>query len=384
MSHDANTVFITPGNPPTGITAGDIASVLGRSGADLGQLCSDKVWNNGSLVDAGRIRMWAKKKPVRYDKWGIINDAERKSVNHGLTTTVATATGTPTNSSSFFYKLLAGTLPWSYLPPRGLSYNEQFRYRDFEGYDNRATTPPAYPFSLTSVMLAYDGSLQIAFDYKRCEDYELSLFDLRMDGVDINDWYFGVLLYYASNSYAFAAPATVENGNLSVTFSNMNGWAGRKVKVVPFLSTVQLQRDTARSGGKYISFLGFEPVDVAIVANSSGVYSQFDSLEWNENNNAVSYAITINNTTAQTKSGLTVYIELWEGSDDPTQGQSVASRTISYYSIQGNTTDSTTCVGTFSNITRTPGAQYFVAISSLNDNVIQRHAEAVEDYLPRI
>lgn len=385
MSHNANTVFITPGNPPIGITTGDIAAVLGRSDADIGQLCADSM---------GLIRMWAKKKPVRYNKWGIIDDTERKSVNQGLDTTVATATGNPTNSSSFFYNLLHGTLSWTYLRPRGLnpggsSNHEQFRYRDFNGYDNRAVYPPAYPFSLTSVMLGYDevnlnnGKLQINFDKRSREDYELSLGDLRMDGTDINNWYFGVLLFYpTNNTYTYAAQTTVGSGELSVIFRNMTSWAGRTVQVVPFLSKTQIsQTSSGSTNARVISFLGFEPVNVEIVASSSNVFVEFNSVEWNEANTAVSYNITIRNRNSVAKNGLTLYVALWEGDADSQSG-SVDQRTVPNVNISAN--GYYTLTGSFTGLVRTPNEQYFIAINSVNDNVIPRQVDAVEDYIPNL
>ena len=73
MAHDSEgRIFI--GN--TGVEIADIKQVLGTSDNDIGLLCSDKTWDRTQtpwvLVDANLINKWAKYKPVRYDKRGIL------------------------------------------------------------------------------------------------------------------------------------------------------------------------------------------------------------------------------------------------------------------------------------------------------------------------
>lgn len=102
---------------------GDISNAVNYSSLDL-----------GTLIESGSINKWAKFKPVRYNSWGILTDAQRASVNYGLSA--------PTYRNS-----AAGTLAdeWEYLRPRGIGNNEPFRMLDFDGYFSDASQPVTPP-----------------------------------------------------------------------------------------------------------------------------------------------------------------------------------------------------------------------------------------------
>lgn len=372
MSHTSTKIYRdTQASPVQGISIYDIQSVLGSSLNDI-----------GALIVNGNINKWAKYKPVRYDTLGVLTDAQRKNVQHGLSTDVATETGVPTNSDSFFYKLLAGSLPWNYLYPRGkgvngTNVNEWFRFLDFDGYDSSAT-PPMEPFAFSSVMLDYSNNLTLQWDVIPREAYELALSDMVIDQEDIVDWYMGVLLYHSSSGmYSFIAPTTIIGAGLSVTFENMASWEGKTVKMVPFLSKIELQQDTAVSNGKYISLFGLTAVDLEISRPSSGIYVYFNDNIWNAANTQISYDIEIENTTSSAKT-MTLYISIVKGRN-PASGDLVTSRTISNYSIAGNTTDTTTATGTFTGLTKDTSAVYWITISSLGSNVVPFQALPVEE-----
>lgn len=366
MPHNSTTIYRnTSVTPNLGISIEDIRAVLGSSSCDI-----------GTLVVNGSINKWAKYKPVRSSNPGILTVSDRKAAQQGFSTEVADATGVPTTSGSFFYKLLAGSLPWEYVKPRGYSSNEWFRFLDFDGYDIRATVP-VEPFAFSSIMLTYDNELVLQWELAPRESYELAIEDLRIDGTDIENWYFGALLYHqTSGQYAFVAPTTIGSGSLSVTFSGMSSWAGRTVKMVPFLSKVQLSRDTAVGNGRYISLLGFTPVDLTISRPSSGVYVNFSENVWNQAGTQINYQIDVENTTASPKSGLTVYIGLVKGSD-PNTGETVSSRTINNFSVNGNSTVSIT--GSFTGLTKNQSDIYWVTISTPGDTTIPFQAMPIED-----
>ena len=365
MSYNSNTIYTTS---TYGISIGDIKSFFGSSRNDI-----------GALITNVEINKWAKYKPVRSGKLGIMSVADRKDVQHGLTTTVFTATGEPTTSGSFFNRLLAGTLPWDYLRPRGRNgggsgVHEWYRILDFDGYDKRAT-PPFEPYEFDTAMLDYENKLVLQWVDLYREDYELGVDDLQIDGIDLNNWYFGAFIYFQNNGlYTFAAGETIGNGGLSVTFEDMQNWAGRTVKMVPFLSTIRLRQDIAESDGKYVSLMGFEPINLQIIANSSGVYAYPEGM-WNSTNTRIDYTVEIVNTVLA-KSGLTIVIQLVEG-NNPATGTVVTSRTISNYSIGADTTD--TITGSFTGLTR-GNNPYFITIASSGDNVIRFTYNQIEDY----
>lgn len=361
MPHDTNTIY---SNSSYGISIGDIQQFFGNSRNDI-----------GSLISNVTINKWAKYKPVRSAKLGILSDSDRKSVQQGLSTTIYTQTGEPTSSLSFFYALLAGNLPWSYNRPRGMNgggtgIHEWYRFLDFDGYDKRATEPIS-AYSEQTVMLTYDNKLVLNWVDSFREDYELSIEDLQVDSIDLKDWYFGALIFSQSdNTYTFAATDTIEDGGFSVEFDDMQSWVNKTVKMVPFLSTIPLQ-GTALSGGKYISLFGQTPVDITIISSSSGVYAYPEGM-WNLANTTIDYTIRIDNTGLAKSTSLV--ITLMEGDAYATP---LRTRTVSPYSIGAGETD--TITGSFTGLTKSNNP-YFIAITSSGDTVIRFTYNQVEDY----
>lgn len=361
MSHNTNTIYTTES---AGISIGDIQQFFGNSRNDI-----------GALIANVNINKWAKYKPVRSGKLGVLSNSDRKDVQHGLTTSVSTETGLPTTSGSFFNKLLAGTLTWDYQRPRGkgvngTSVNEWYRFLDFDGYDKRATEPIS-AYSEQTVMLTYDNKLVLNWVDSFREDYELSIEDLQVDSVDLKDWYFGALIFSQSdNTYTFAATDTIEDGGFSVEFDDMQSWVNKTVKMVPFLSTIPLQ-GTALSGGKYISLFGQTPVDITIISSSSGVYAYPEGM-WNLANTTIDYTIRIDNTGLAKSTSLV--ITLMEGDAYATP---LRTTTVSPYSIGAGETD--TITGSFTGLTRSNNP-YFIAITSSGDTIIRFTYNQVEDY----
>lgn len=112
-----------------------------------------------NIVASGLINPWAKNKPFRYNDKNFGYDfnnpapaeaaraAARKSVNQGFDLTNAKIS-TNGSVSGIASKYNGGDNGWVYLKPRGASYNEPNRMRDFDGYDHGALcfvqkfTPP--------------------------------------------------------------------------------------------------------------------------------------------------------------------------------------------------------------------------------------------------
>lgn len=103
---------------PISITT-DVSPVLGVSNYDLGYLCANT---------HGKINMWAKYKPVRYNKMAEITENERAATNYGLQFGIVYTGEGLVNEAK---KTNSG---WAYLPPRGGSYNEPYRLSDFDKY----------------------------------------------------------------------------------------------------------------------------------------------------------------------------------------------------------------------------------------------------------
>ena len=132
MAHDSDRIYIGS----TGVEIADMQSVLGTSANDIGQ-----------IIRNANINKWAMDKPVRLNKLGIIDDNDRSSVHCGLVPVSVSkiiAKSIYYNGGSSSYTKQDGLnqiSEWEYLRPRGLSYNEWFRFLDFNGYDKRSVAP---------------------------------------------------------------------------------------------------------------------------------------------------------------------------------------------------------------------------------------------------
>lgn len=105
-----------------GITLDDIGYCLGSTSRDLGSLCT-----------ASTIAKWAKFKPVRLNTPAELTEAQRKSVNCGMSAPSSVAYNDPDDVTS---------LVWTYERPRGIASQEWYRILDFDGYAHRANYPP--------------------------------------------------------------------------------------------------------------------------------------------------------------------------------------------------------------------------------------------------
>ena len=110
----------------------------------------------------------------------------------------------PGTYSGAWYKLLHSSLLWTYQKPTGPLTTWPYRTNDFDGYDHNALPPFADP-SLTTFMLAADGSLTINYDMNAGDSRSLHLSDLKVNNVALSQWYYGVLVYYSNSQYTFKA-----------------------------------------------------------------------------------------------------------------------------------------------------------------------------------
>lgn len=169
MSHTSTTIT----KPVNTI---DISSVLGVASRQVGYLCSNK---------HGKITIWAKYKPVRFNKRNEIEDATKASVRYGISvSTVNTDAGH-----------IGTNAVWEYLPPRGNSYYEPCRMLDFNGYEHDATQPIDVVFPNKIYLNVPAGNL-----YNMYIDEDLGISSGRNLRVkDIFNaqlsWYPGILVY---------------------------------------------------------------------------------------------------------------------------------------------------------------------------------------------
>lgn len=241
MPHANGRIFTqVSGGVQYGISIYDVQATIGSGSPDVGSLCRHE-----------NINKWAKYKPIRLNKLGLVTDSERLLENYGLTIPAAGY-----GSIDAMVADLANA-DWTYLRPRGKGNgqggsNEWFRILDFDGYFHGAPAP-LYPLADVNNITATEDTVSVGIGFGRTISTDagcLTLDDLRVDGHSISDtfsqFYFGFVLYNAS--YQYAATMQETYGNIVATFSeiglNIQGVAAplgngqtRSFRVIPFFST---------------------------------------------------------------------------------------------------------------------------------------------------
>ncbi len=171
----------------------EIASILG---------ISEQVHDLGTLCQHANINQWSRHKPVRLNKWGELTDQDFANANFGMSvTTYNVATGA----------VRAGV---TYLKPRGLSYNEQFRSFDFDGYINQVMVsasetcqPPVRTPSLQTYNINGTSSIDFgAFCNAAGDTYSFSIFE--MSAYLTGTWYPAFMLLCDDDTYYLVTSST--------------------------------------------------------------------------------------------------------------------------------------------------------------------------------
>lgn len=186
---------------PVGLV-GDIYPVLGISPQngkyDVGYACKDT---------AKKINKWARNKPIKHTRIGVLTDAQRIEKNFGLVAPQSFVDSPNDLKCS----------EWTYAPPTG-GASEPFRMADFNGYNHKA----AVPVRLKNYEFTYDkkSPSDLKFfayfkvgevSYGETANVEIGLDELR-PAVDIN-YNFPSRIYWglAYDNYGNILVANAEN-----------------------------------------------------------------------------------------------------------------------------------------------------------------------------
>lgn len=112
------------------ISVYDIANCIGVASTDVGTLCSANA----------KINIWAKYKPVRYNKIGSLTENERKACAYGLLDTREYDLSSDTAITTAFDNALNRIYSWEYESPTGGNAS-LYRMLDFDGYNHNAICP---------------------------------------------------------------------------------------------------------------------------------------------------------------------------------------------------------------------------------------------------
>lgn len=191
----------------------EIAAVLG---------ISEQVHSLGYLCQHANINQWSRHKPVRFNKWGEMSDQDFADANFGMSViTYNSALGA----------VRAGV---SYLKPRGLAYNEQFRSFDFDKYINQVMVsasetcqPPVRTPSLQTYQINGTSSIDFgAFCNAAGETYSFSIFE--MSAYLTGTWYPAFMLkgdddtyYLVTSDTAITPPSQGQSFTNTINLPNL-------------------------------------------------------------------------------------------------------------------------------------------------------------------
>lgn len=294
------------------ISMDDIASAVNYNSQDL-----------GTLITNGTINKWAKFKPVRQpdvdysaqmtddrSKWRSTSDWWQANDGHcGLSIQEFDFLGSVSTYNTFLYKLKMGNLPWDYVRLNGGT--NWFRAFDFFRYYSDAQVPFG-DIGATTYILSQQNSLDINWETNAQDENELSLLDIKLNNVAINNnYYLGVLLWKSNGTQYYLTSTTKISGGGSLTVhvddaqALIGDW-----NCVPFISDRQytITTQTAQSG-VYASCFGITSIPITIQGGSTGNLTFFLYGMWNSEHNAVDYELEITISSGQsTVTNLTVNV----------------------------------------------------------------------------
>ena len=158
----------------------------------------------GVCIRDGHINEWSPVKPVRFNKLGPLTAQDFADANYGfrLVPTYEGNTLLPgvfaNNYEEVFDNALYYKGKWPYDRPRGLSYNERFRYYDFVGYHGEGATVGGYaavcPTSSSTYEVVQEGGCP--FTLNNATLVEIQLDELSYNAPEMEDFNFSTSRVY--------------------------------------------------------------------------------------------------------------------------------------------------------------------------------------------
>lgn len=196
------------------VSCDDVHDAMGEDSYDL-----------GTLFTSAKINMWAKFKPYRINQPGDITDTQRKYINFGL------ILPTIYNSKA---ELIAGLRSnggsWGYDRPTDTDFQ---RLTDFDGYNHNAI-PPFGTIESQDLLLT-DGPV-IPCEPPPSGVGVINLGDFGKMGVELSQWYFGVILDDGTRQWIATSAITFADGDAwQVDFSGSIGLTTGEYTAIPFI-----------------------------------------------------------------------------------------------------------------------------------------------------
>lgn len=388
MSYNSSTgIVYAPVNTNIG---GDIQQALGvYDNGDIGNTIT-------KAAERGRIRPWAKYKPVQLTAWGTANQLDTSDANPanwrwkqdsswwrggngkcGLNIEDFESLGEPDTQGSFLYKLKNGLLKWNYIAPT--SY---FRLYDFICYDTNAIRPMG-ELATKDIWLSTQGDMLISYDSLVVGDFNLKLTDILINDVSLANFYLGVFLWQGTRYHVLTSTNKItENGGLTISIDDAQSLVGTW-NMLPFISSVQLTINGSKPTGTYLSF--DQAVPESIVIHKAGtIIDIWVYAEWNNDGTAVSYEIVFQSklTNSRTLTNTEVYLYSTTTPDaQPQTGTLVKSSTVGTVVVPANSTVRRT--GTITGLSRNANLTYWIGADTDGDFAINyNQVEEAANVLP--
>lgn len=329
MAHNTRKIYVSS---TSGVSIGDIQSVLNLTANDIGGLITSGATNN-------RINLWAKYKPYRSPLKNT-SDSARTEANYGLSITSAAELGDPENPNSFLGKLVREQLLWQYLPPRGNSttIHEWFRFLDFDGYINDAICPISGGPGAVVTIDNY-GNAELTWELESDLDAgNLDLSDIRINSTALSSMYFGILLYQNAHSWRVVTSTTTMGVNgVSIYLTNTSNQLVGSWLMYPFFSSVQIPFGTAGQPGLYVASGWDGAYQEIAFRTSSGYIRIIMNGVWNSAHTSISISFDAYSSfaTAKTISGLELFLRKNHAIDatQPVSEQNLASVSVPTFTI---------------------------------------------------
>ena len=272
--------------PNTNISVAMVKAELGASTNNVGRLCIHP-----------NINKWSKCKPVKQPHInvdGLLDWWKAFDGKCGLNIPVFTSAGAITTVGSFLHSLKNKTYDWEYVKPIG-GATSPYRLADFRNYEHSAAMPiasmPSYN-AFVDINNNIQIDLEVIVEYP--DAYNLTLQDITHQGVDMTNYYLGVMLYKpANNTFIIGtSPDKISSGNLSIVLNDMGNNTGTW-KAAFFMSSVALTQGGTFPPANYI------PIDIPhvdVTVNSTGGNVSIDTFGmWNNTDKAVIYEYSLYN-----------------------------------------------------------------------------------------
>ena len=176
--------------------------------------------NNGYHIDYacmnthGRINKWCKNKPMRSSIVTELSNDDKRILSYGIAPPLARSTPEATKSDSYVYQ-----------PPRGLpdsthEHEENFRYCDFENYDQSCIAPCVCNGDQEFNLMFQPGVTVTTDDDTPASEYNILLNDFTF----LNNYYLAVVLTwtdtYGNHKMYKTSETTIGNGATDIIITN--------------------------------------------------------------------------------------------------------------------------------------------------------------------